>query len=525
MTGLEGSVGPTWHWEAYYQYGQTDFAFDISNTPIRTNLRRATDAVRAPDGTIVCRVNIDASAANDDPNCAPINLFGENQFSAAALDYILGEGFQTTDSTQHVVGVNIAGELFSLWAGPIGAAVGAEWRRNEISGETDPISEALDFWVLNGQTVSGSQSVKEAFGEVTVPLADGITLARTLELNGAVRYTDYSTSGSVVTWKVGAVYEPVEQLRFRATRSRDIRAPNLAELVGPQTRVTIGLTDPARMGLQTNPVVIRGSNPDLTVEKADSWTAGLVLQPTWGFLSRLRLAVDYYSIEVNDAIGTIGAQTLVQRCFEGATEFCPLITRAPDGTILEIQDVLLNANAFETSGFDIEFDYRQPLGPAGDLSFRLLANIVEELVTIDSAGPVDRAGQTGSRAGTTLGVPDYSLNGLLAWEDGPFSVTLQGRYIPKGIFNVAFGGPDDPDFAVTLPTSVNDNTVPDRFYLDFGAEYSVASTLGVEAEIFGAIYNVLDRDPPALPSGNLGTNQVLFDPVGRAFRVGVRVRR
>ena len=98
-----------------------------------------------------------------------------------------------------------------------------------------------------------------------------------------------------------------------------------------------------------------------------------------------------------------------------------------------------------------------------------------------------------------------------------------GRYIPSGIFNVAFIGPDDPRYAITLPTSVNDNTIPDRFYLDMAFTHRL--DFGKQkAEVFAAVNNLFDRDPPAMPSGNLGTNQVLFDPVGRAYKVGVRMR-
>ncbi|MGE5722685.1 MAG: TonB-dependent receptor plug domain-containing protein, partial [Sphingomonadales bacterium] len=183
VTGLEGSLGGNWKWNAYYQYGETRFRQDISNVPILANVRRATDAVRTPGGEAVCRVNADASTTNDDPACAPLDLFGENRFSAAALDYVLGEGFQKTRTTQHVAAAGISGDLFSLWAGPISAAAGVEWRRNQIRGETDPISAVNGFWVLNGQAVRGSQSVKEAYAEATIPLARDVPLARLLELN------------------------------------------------------------------------------------------------------------------------------------------------------------------------------------------------------------------------------------------------------------------------------------------------------------------------------------------------------
>jgi outer membrane receptor protein involved in Fe transport len=284
----------------------------------------------------------------------------------------------------------------------------------------------------------------------------------------------------------------------------------------------VGATD-RETGLQVNPTVLQGSNPALTPEKADSWTAGVVLQPTGGFLQRMRFAVDFFDVKVDDAIGALGPQTLIDRCADGATEFCSLITRAPDKTILNIRDLLLNANQQHLRGYDIEFDYRQPLGNAGDLSLRVLATIYDKLVTVDSAGKVDRAGQTGSRAGATLGVPDYTIDALLGWTKNDTSLTLHGRYIPSGMFNTSFIGPDDPNYSITLPTSVNNNRIPGRAYFDLAASQKVRMS-GTEFELFGAINNLFDRDPPPMPSGNLGTNQVLFDAVGRAFRLGVRVR-
>jgi outer membrane receptor protein involved in Fe transport len=518
--GIDAELGGSWNWETYYQYGRNSFYQDISNVPINANVRRAVDAVQQ-GGNVVCRVNADASTANDDPACRPLNLFGENRFDPAALAYVIGEGFQSTVNKQHVFATNLAGELFSISARPVGVSVGAEWRRNTIAGTTDPISQNLGFWVLNGQAVNGAQSVKEAYGEVVVPLAENTPGIDDLELNGAVRFTDYSTSGSVVTWKVGGVYAPIPAIRLRVTRSRDIRAPNVAELFGPQTKTTIGLTDP-RNGRQANPVVIRGSNNALSVEKADSFTAGLIIAPENGFASRFRLSVDYFDLQVDDAIGLLGAQTLVQRCESGATEFCPFITRDATDNVIEVRDVLLNANSVTTKGYELELAYRQDIGSDADLSLRVLGTITQELITIDSAGATDRAGQTGSRAGTILGVPDYTINAVASVRMGGTRVTANGRYVPKGSYNVAFIGPDDPRYAPTLPTSVNDNTVPGRFTLDLALTQDL-SLGGREFELFGAVNNVFDRDPPAIPSANLGTNQVLFDPIGRAFKLGLRV--
>jgi len=524
VVGLDGQFGGGWKWDVYYQYGRTVFHQDMYNDPINARMKNAVDAVRDGSGNIVCRINADADPGNDDPNCAPFNIFGEYQYSDAARNYVTGSGWQRTVNTQNVIAANISGDLFSITSRPVGVSVGGEWRRNTISGQTDPISQNLGFWVLNGQAVSGKQSVKEAYGELVVPLLADMPLVSNLELNGAFRYTDYSDSGSVETWKVGGIYEPVPGLRLRVTQSRDIRAPNLTELHGPQQKSTIGLTDP-ETGLQANPVVIRGSNVDLKPEKADSFTAGIIIAPRgYGAFSRMRLSVDYYSIKVKEAIGQLGAQTIVQRCYEGASELCPLITRDSNNNVVQVQDVLLNANELKTRGLDIEFDYRQPLGNLGDLNFRLLSTVYLDLITVDSAGPTERAGQTGSRAGALLGVPDYVLDGTLAYSKGPATLAFHGRYIPSGLFNVAFVGPDDPDYSITLPTSVNNNRVPGRFYLDLAATWRIHLRSGQEMELFGAINNLFDRDPPAIPSGNLGTNQVLFDPVGRAFKIGARIK-
>lgn len=524
VAGLDGTIGDSsWKWDVYYQYGQTDFRQDMTNDPINARMRNAVDAVMGAGGP-VCRINVDANTTNDDPACRPLNLFG-NQISADARNYVIGSGFQTLTGKQHVIAGNISGDVFSITSRPVSVSVGGEWRRNTLKGATDPISSSLGFWVLNGQAVNGKQSVKEGYGEIVAPLLADVDFVRNFELNGAFRYTDYSDSGSVQTWKVGGIYEPIPALRFRVTQSRDIRAPNLTELRGPQQKSTIGLTDPVT-GLQANPVVIRGSNPNLRPEKADSFTAGIIIAPRGdGFLSRVRLSVDYYNIKVKEAIGQLGAQTLVQRCKDGATEFCPLITRdAATNTVIQVNDVLVNANQLKTRGFDIELAYRQPLGDLGTFNYRFLANIVKDLITVDTAGATDRAGQTGSRAGTLLGVPDYTLDSTLTWTRGPSSLTVQGRYIPAGSFNVAFIGPDDPRFAITLPTSVNNNRIPGRFYLNLAGSIKVYTMNRQEIELYASINNLFDRDPPAMPSGNLGTNQVLFDPVGRAYKVGARFR-
>ncbi len=521
VLGVKADLGSSWTVEAAYQYGRTNFTQRGRNLVNQINLLKATDAVQVGD-QIVCRVNADASSANDDAACRPYNPFGEGNYSAAALGYITGDGLQRTVNEQHVASVDLRGDLFQLPAGAVSVAIGAEYRRDTVAGTTDAVSAANGFYSLNGSALSGGVTVKEAYGEIAVPVLRDSAVGYALDLNGAIRRTDYSTSGAVTTWKAGAVYEPVEGIRFRGTRSRDIRAPNIFELFGPQVRRSIGLSDPLNGGLQTNPNVITGSNSNLRVEKADSLTLGVVIAPRVGFFERFRLSFDYYKIEVADAIGALGAQTLVNRCAEGATAFCSQITRDASNQILEVSDVILNSNALETSGYDIELQYRQPLGKLGSLETQIIANITEKLTTVDALGAVDRAGQTGQRTGTIAGVPDYVIDGVVTWTKGDFQLTGHGRYIPSGIYWTNFVGPDQDGYAVTLPNSVDNNRVPSRFYLDMTARINIGTGSGRTFQLFATVNNLLDRQPPAIPGPSGGTNQILFDPVGRAFKVGAR---
>jgi outer membrane receptor protein involved in Fe transport len=521
---LKAQISEGWSVEGFYQYGKTQFRQRSYNAINLANLPRAVDSVRV-NGVAVCRVNADASTANDDPSCAAFNPFGEGNYTAASAAYITGNGFQNTDNTQHVVGLDLLGTIVELPAGALTIATGAEYRRDEIVGTTDPVSLMNGFWTLNGSALSGVVEVKEAYAEVAIPVFKDSAFGNLLDLNAAVRRTDYSTTGAVTTWKVGAVYEPIEGIRFRGTRSRDIRAPNLTELSGPLIRRTIGLSDPANGGAQTNPNLITGSNPNLTVETANTYTVGMVLTPRGGFLGRFRASIDYYNISVADAIGALGAQTLVNRCNQGVTEFCALITRDPTtNAILQVQDLLLNSAELKTSGFDIEFQYRQPLGDLGSLNAQVLANVTRELTQVDTAGSINRAGQTGHRTGTIAGVPDYVLDGLLTWSIGDVQVTGHGRYIPEGSYWTEFVGPDAANYSPTLVNSVDNNRVPSRLYLDLTTRVKVPLNDGREFEVFGTVNNLLDRDPPMIPGPSGGTNQILFDAVGRAFKIGARVQ-
>ena len=523
VLSFEGNLGDNWKWDAYYQYGRNKFRQNYSGNVIASRVTNAANAVQVGN-QVVCGINADANPANDDPACVPMNIFGSGNISGPAAAYIAPSGYQTTDTTEHVLAANVNGALFALPGGDFSVATGAEYRSDKAVGTADALSTANAFWSFNGKAVSGKIEVIEGYLEAVAPILRDMPLADTLELNGAIRQTHYSrsapgvdtTSVDATTWKLGAVYAPVPEIRFRATRSRDIRAPNLTELFGPVTAGRVTIVDPVNGGAQIQVNSLTGANRALNAEKADTWTAGVVLAPDWDFARSLRLSVDYYDIKIKGAISTLGAQVVVDRCAQGATALCSYVSRDGAGTLLQVQDVLQNVSEIINRGIDFELSYQTDIGNAGSLDFRVLATKYLKL----AIGGVDRTGQTGYRPGTTTGVPDYIIDGTVTWRKDAFTLSAHGKYIPKGIFDTTLVGPEDDGYAATLPSSVNTNRVDGRFYLDLSASLRVNE----QFELFGVVNNVLDKDPPMAASAQGATNQVYFDPIGRYFKVGARVR-
>jgi iron complex outermembrane recepter protein len=530
VPAIKGEIAGSWGWDAYYQFGKNWLELDTSRAVINANLANAVNAVRDNSGQIVCAKN--ANGANSAPGCVPYNVFGD-QVAPGVQQYVTGNAYQKTVTTEHVVTANLHGNVFEGWAGPLAVATGAEYRSDQLQGGTDPISAALGFFTGNGSNITGKINVAEGYLEADMPLAKDLAVAKSIDLNGAIRETHYDRDGAGVsssvnatTWKAGVVWEPVDSLRLRATRSRDIRAPNLSELFGPKTTGFGILNDPYRNGLQTNPVTVSGSNPNLVPEVADTWTAGFVVRPSVdNFLGRLQLSIDYFDISIKDAIGTLGAQTIATRCFQGATEFCGLITRDANGVITQIVDVQQNVNQLITRGTDLELDYHQSLGSFGRFESRILGTYYSDLITIDSGGPVNRAGQTGLRAGTIPGIPRYTLDWTINWGLQAFSADLHARFIPDGLYNAAFLGPDQPNYTLTNPASTNTNHVKSALYLDLVGHYQIVQKEHSNLEVYAGINNLTNVDPPRRPGANGTGNNVLFDPIGRTWVIGLRFKQ
>ena len=531
VVGAEGNFSNGWAWDIYYQHGTFRNEARTENNVIIPNFNAAYDAVIDPaTGLAVCRSTLPGAAPvpNAQPGCQPLNLFGYNRFGPDVRDYVTGTSLGITDSKQDVVAASVQGDLFQLPAGPVSFALGVEYRRDEASAVADPLSQQSLFYANAGANPGGDIEVKEGFLEAVMPvLADMGPFAESLELNGAVRRTNYSTSGMVTTWKVGAVYEPFDFLRLRVTRSRDIRAPNVQELFAPSVYgCCTSITDPRDNSIYFIPTA-GGGNTDLQPEKANTFTMGMVFTPQWNWAQGFRFSVDYYDIEIADIITTIGAQTIVTRCEQGAAELCDFVFRDPAGTLLRVRNSSLNLSQLSTKGLDFEADYTLDLADIsaslpGSLSLRVLATYVDELVSEDTSGAVDRAGMTGWPIQATPGVPHWTGDLTATYETGPLSLTLTGHFIDEGVYDVFSVGPEQDGYDPALRLSIDDNSVPSRFYTGINAQYDLIEREdGRNLQLYAGVSNLFDVDPPIAPGQQI-TNTILFDPVGRAYRFGLR---
>jgi len=516
--GLEGHFGDGWSWDVFIQRTDNRFRQESTSNRIQANWFAGVDSVISPvTGQPVCRINADTSATNDNPNCVPINVFGPGAISDAALGWYLGTSYYESRMTQNAAGANLRGRPFSTWAGDVSVAIGAEYRRETIDSVSDPLSVTRSWRSINQQPFSGRLSVKEVYLEAAIPLARDMAFASDLEVNGAVRYADYSSSGGVTTWKVGLNYSPIPDIRFRGTISRDIRAANINELYAGQNQVITNLIDPRpdRPSPQYSILQLTGGNPDLVPEEADTKAVGVVFQPR--FLPGLNVSIDYFNIKIKGAITAIDSQDIIDNCFiSNIQEFCDFLTVDPTTNLItQVAATLQNAQEVRTSGVDFELSYRRPtdwIEAGSSVSARLLVNYVHDLeqtlsgITIDYVGDysVDYSGQ-----------PRWKANFDLTYQGGPLRLGVYFRYIGSGKYRSFYV--DDVD----LPA--DQNHVKGRGYFDLSASYKLTDFL----EIYGKVDNLFDIYPPIIPNAITQptiANSQMFDKIGRYFVGGVRLR-
>ena len=502
-TGLKGSLGD-WDWNASAELGRTRYSARVFNNRINTAFNQSVDAVVGPNGQPMCRSTLTSPI----DGCVPINLFGEGAPSAAAIDYVTGTQTLLSHIDERAAQANIQGKPFSTWAGEVSLATGLEYRRESVKQMVDAGSQAGIFALGNPKAMRGHYDVTEAYAETIVPLAADLPFIKNLDLNAAARITDYSTSGTVWTWKAGLSYAVNDEWRLRATRSRDIRAPNLSELYSAYILTFSTVTDP-RTGVQTTVAQPQVGNPDLQPETGDTITAGVVYEPTW--LSGLHMSLDYYDIKLKGAIATLSAQNIINRCEAGTTDLCQFITRDSSGGLVSVVRTNINLSQLQTSGVDAEISYRAPLerfvALPGSIDLRLLTSYVDQFVTNDGITSINTGGVTGN------GGPHWRGMVSATYTNGPLQLYVEGRYTGPGLYDINL--------------SYNNNHVDSQTLVNTSVQYTLLDEGSRQLQVFGAVNNLFDADPPVAPFNFIfgsPASASVSDVMGRRYSVGVRFK-
>lgn len=489
-----------------------------------------------------------------------LNLFGPN-ISEQAAEAILISANSKIEAEQQVAAATITGIAFDMPAGPVDFALGGEWRKSTSSYVPDRFLSSGDVSGWNSaNATSGSTSVAEVFGEVRVPILSDMPGFERLNLNGAFRFSDYNLEGvgGVWTYSAGAEWAPTADLTFRGQYQHAIRAPNVGELFGGRgsdgpvaqdpcssqqpvdqrtqavrdTCIATGVPSGAvfDVSVQPSPFIrqIRGGNPDLDTEKSDTKTFGVVYQP--GFIEGLALSVDYFSIDLEDAIATLGGggvQNVLNLCYnilqDASSVYCQAINRDPTtGAISEpdfVMTTFANIGGIKTSGVDFEAQYRfqTAWGLFGESDWQIGTNwtFTDEFTITPIQDLPDVNNECVGSWGGTCGQPIPELKGTarVTWITGPATLSVAARYIGEvttdRIIVPERNGESHPDYS-----EISNPTIDRTVYLDIAGGYEI--TEGTRFTV--GIRNLLDKDP------EIGAPVQTYDPTGRKFFLSLNTR-
>jgi outer membrane receptor protein involved in Fe transport len=561
VTGLNGEVIKDWKYEAYYAWGQTKEAQTSSGQVNVLNFRNALEAVVDVDdlnnnGSTTDAICRDANARAQ--GCVPINVFGFNSITPEMLKYVEAPAMLSTRTTQQVGSINLTGSVWDLPAGPLGVAIGGEYREEYARSEFDPLQQAgLNAGNAIPKT-EGKFHVSEEYAEVNVPLLKDMPGVDMLSVRGAARFSDYSTVGDVFSWTGGLEWTPFSQLRFRMSYAVATRAPNINELFSPPSQTfPTGLQDPclgvtatssgrydavcrADPGVAAN-IATNGTftlnqadvqgisgfdrgNPNLGEETGRSWTIGAVWRPEGlPVLENFGFTLDFYRINISDAIVGTPRSFILDQCYSGTDPTtCSFITRRATavgansaGSINLIDSAQTNSGGEFARGIDFTTTYGQDIGP-GRLNALLSYTHVFQQYRVPLPG-ADRDNIAGE-VDDTVNVPKDRGVLNMNYRVGKFGGTVQTTYIGKVSL--------DDQFLAQFDVPAGSVGVGSVIYVD--AQFSFNPTEGTE--VFIGAKNLLDKDPPPLISGlpgdNTGTetDAATYDPIGRRWYLGMRMK-
>ena len=584
VAGIRGTFNDDWQYEISGNYGRTEEKIRVLGNVISQRLLLALDSGRNPaTGQIQCRSQFDPAAATaydtsnagdvaalaaDIAACVPYNPFGAPDNRAAAA-YIVSDTNSSGQLEQYVVNGFVSGDtsgFFELPGGPVRFSVGGEYRRENAFFQADPLIQSGRTFLNALQTFDPDPfEVKEAFGELQLPLITNKPFFHDLTITGAGRISDYNGStGTVYTYNAGVEYAPVQDIRFRASYGRAVRAPNYTETGSPLSQnFAPGFQDPCRPAnigtgtqfraancaaalgallnnpdFQALPVysleLLSGSNPDLTEEKSNSLTIGAVIQPR--FVPGLSLTVDYFDVEVNDVIVSPSAQAIANSCVDLPTldnQFCDLIQRnlgggdgpageAP-GEILvgTLQAIPLNFASRRRRGIDFELAYRRDLSE--DVTLNTRVQWTHNLKNSNFENPTTPDFENVLL--TELGNPRDEVLFNAGLTIDRVTIGYRARYVGPQVINLfedtnSVGGraPQDDDYSDIreYPEVLYQDI---RFDIRVGDEGRDASGLN----FYVGVDNVTDIRPPLGATGT-GTGSSIYNIRGRNFFAGARVR-
>lgn len=554
VAGAKGALMGDWSYDLYYSYGRS----------VQTEIQGGN--VRVPRVTALLTSTTDGTAGYTACQASGgFNPFGDNPLSEACQSYLGLLAKNQTVVEQSTAEAVVAGDLFDVPAGPVQAAFGVGWRELKLDFQPDSGLQPGQVIGFNEQLpIAGRLDYVDYFTEFTVPLLKDMPMVHALSFTGGFRSTDNNIFGSDESWKATLDWSMTDSLRFRGGYQQAIRSPNIGELFAPQVNnfPNIGTAnDPCNTtgAIYTDPLMgrggangaavtalcsaqaavagsptftqsfgqaqaITGGNPLLEPETSDSWSAGFVYSTSSDHpaLQRLTFSVDYVSIELEDVIASVGALTIVQRCYnrENANptysinnEWCQLFNRdVNDGRIIGLQTLARNQAFINASGIDFTVDWGLSLGQrAGDLSLTLIGSWNEKFESqVSSNDPVnDYAGTISQVTGGSA--PEWKANLVTTWQMADLQLQHTMRFIDSMVHaNTVTGG-----------SAVTNTGVDATYYHDLTGRYNVTDNITIRAGV-----NNLGNQKPRLyvPNVQAGTDPSLYDVLGRRFFVGVNMR-
>lgn len=528
VAGVEGYLSNNWMYDVNFQLGQASSSTAYVNDFYVPRIGQALGDVNSPE----CA-----------DGCIPYNVFTPGGVTAEAADALGGTAVMTGITTQRIVSGYLSGDLDVSLPGsdyPIAAVIGAESREVDFERTADEVYKLGQLSGQGGptQSIAGGFNVGEIFGELRVPIVDGIEGVESLALELGARYSDYSSSGGESTYKVLVDYDPTDNLKIRASFNRAVRAPNVGDLFTGTSLGLWGGEDPcagaspeftaaqcANTGVTPDQYGNIGANPagqynglfsgnlDLNPEIASTWTVGVVAQPTDNF----NFSVDYYDIEIEDVITTLAPSVILEQCALTG-EYCEKIVRAPSGSLWRGEEGYLilpneNLGGRVLRGVDLSTNYVDEDFAGGVLTAKVIGTYnLEKIFQPNTDFPEFDYDCSGLISTQCFAQPKWRHTLSLNYaSDGAWSATAKWRY---------FG---QVDYEGSTDTLLAGKGISAQSYIDLVGAYDVSENTSVMV----GINNVFDKEPPMMGvtlSNNANTVAGFYDTLGRYIHASVTVR-